>query len=209
MLTIEYEGTNYCGWQFQKNVISVQETIEIAIQKITGCKPNLNGSGRTDKGVHALGQVANFFTESKITGEKFAFALNAVLPRDIVIKASREVEMDFHARYNAKSKQYSYLILNSRHPTALYRNLAYHISYCDRLNIKQMHSASQHFLGTHDFSGFMATGNMVRIISGTILFAGIGKIDPNGIPMTIATMDRTKVGKTLPAHGLYLEKVLY
>ncbi|MDF2839935.1 MAG: tRNA pseudouridine synthase [Clostridia bacterium] len=242
MLIIEYEGTNYCGWQSQKNVISIQETIEAALEKITGSRPIIYGSGRTDKGVHALGQTANFFTESKIHAEKFAFALNAVLPRDIVIKTSYEVDMNFHARYHAKSKKYTYLILNSRQPTALYRNLAYHVSYCDKLNIDEMRRASQHFLGTHDFTAFMATGssirstvrtiydiniiededfikltyhgngflyNMVRIISGTILFAAIGKIDSNEIPKTIATKDRTKVGKTLPAHGLYLEKVLY
>lgn len=241
-LIIEYEGTNYCGWQSQKNANSIQETIQDAIEKITGSRPNLNGSGRTDAGVHAYGQVANFFTESRIPGEKFAFALNAVLPKDIVIKASYEAEMDFHARYSAKGKQYSYLLLNSKQPTAIYRNLAYHISYCDKLNIEQLEIASQHFIGTHDFSGFMATGssikstvrtiydinviqnedlikityygngflyNMVRILSGTLLYASIGKINPLDIPEMIMSKDRSKVGITLPAHGLYLEKVLY
>ncbi|OGO77819.1 MAG: tRNA pseudouridine(38-40) synthase TruA [Clostridiales bacterium GWB2_37_7] len=241
-LIIEYDGTNYRGWQSQKNVSSIQETIQKAIEKITGSKPNLNGSGRTDAGVHAFGQVANFFTESKIPADRFTFALNAVLPKDIVIKASSEAEMDFHARYSAVGKRYSYLMLNSKQPTALYRNLAYHISYCDKLNIDQMRIASKYFVGTHDFSGFMATGssvkdtirtiydikitqnediikltyhgngflyNMVRIISGTLLYAGIGKIDSNELSDIIDSKDRTKAGLTLPAHGLYLEKVLY
>lgn len=241
-LIIEYEGTNYCGWQSQKNANSIQETIQDAIEKITGSRPNLNGSGRTDAGVHAYGQVANFLTESRIPEEKFAFALNTVLPKDIVIKASQEVETDFHARYSAKGKQYSYLLLNSKQPSAICRNLAYHVSYCDKLNIEQLKIASQHFTGTHDFSGFMATGssikstvrtiydikvtqnedlikltyygngflyNMVRILSGTLLYAGIGKINPMDIPEMIISKNRSKAGITLPAHGLYLEKVLY
>lgn len=241
-LIIEYEGTNYCGWQSQKNACSIQETIQNAIEKITGSRSNLTGSGRTDAGVHAKGQVANFLTDSKIPAERFAFALNSVLPRDIVIKNSSEVEMEFHARYSTVGKKYSYLLLNSKQPTALYRNLAYHVSYCDKLDLEQMYVASQHFVGTHDFAGFMSTGssikgtvrtiyeinivqeddlikliyhgngflyNMVRIISGTLLYAGIGKIHSNEIPKVIASKDRTKAGITLPAHGLYLEKVLY
>jgi tRNA pseudouridine38-40 synthase len=242
MLTIEYDGTNYCGWQSQKNTNSIQETIQIAIQKITGSMPKLNGSGRTDAGVHAYGQTANFVTESKVPAEKFAYALNAVLPRDIVIKASCEVDMNFHARYSAVGKEYSYLILNSKQPTALYRNLAYQVSYCEKLNINEMQVAGQKFVGTYDFSGFMSTGssikntirtiheikivqnedfikltyrgngflyNMVRIISGTILYAGVGKIDSKDILEIIASKNRTKAGITLPAYGLYLEKVLY
>jgi tRNA pseudouridine38-40 synthase len=241
-LVIEYEGTNYCGWQIQKNVNSIQETIQKAIERITGSMPNLNGSGRTDAGVHALGQVANFETESKIPAERFAFALNAVLPKDIVIKASSEAETDFHARYSAIGKQYSYLILNSKQPTALYRNLAYHVSYCEKLDINELITASKGFLGTHDFYGFMSTGssikdttrtiydidatqngefikltfkgngflyNMVRIMSGTLLYTGIGKIKANQISEIITAKDRTKAGITLPAHGLYLDKVLY
>ncbi|MDF2891813.1 MAG: tRNA pseudouridine synthase [Clostridia bacterium] len=241
-LIIEYDGTNYCGWQTQKNANSIQETIQRAIEKITGTTPNLNGSGRTDAGVHALGQVANFMTESKIPAERFAYALNAVLPKDIIIKASSEADIDFHARYSAKGKQYSYLLLNSKQPTALYRTLAYHVSYGDKLDINEMVAASKGFVGTHDFYGFMSTGssikdttktiydikieqkddfikltyngngflyNMVRIISGTLLYAGIGRIDANQIFEIIASKDRTRAGITLPAHGLYLEKVFY
>ena len=241
-LIIEYDGTGYRGWQMQKNVNSVQETIQQAIGKITGSIPSLSGSGRTDAGVHALGQVANFMTESEIPAERFAYALNTVLPRDIVIKASVEADMDFHARYSAIGKQYSYLILNNKQPTALYRNLAYHVNYCEKLNINEMLEASKGFIGTHNFYAFMSAGssvknstrtifdikitqnedfikltyngngflyNMVRIISGTILYAGIGKITANQISEIIASKDRTKAGITLPAYGLYLEKVFY
>lgn len=239
-LIIEYDGTNYCGWQSQKNANSIQETIQTAIEKITCNRPNLYGSGRTDKGVHAFGQTANFYTESKIPAEKFAYNLNSVLPKDIVIKDAKEVDLDFHARYNAVGKEYSYLILNSKHPSALYRNQAYHVSY--RLNISEMLLASQEFVGTHDFSGFMAKGssikdairtideikitqdgeflkftfrgngflyNMIRIISGTLLFAGVGKINASDISGIIHSKNRRMAGVTLPAHGLYLEKVLY
>ncbi|MDF2592857.1 MAG: tRNA pseudouridine synthase [Clostridia bacterium] len=241
-LIIEYDGTNYCGWQSQKNANSIQETIQTAIEKITGSRPNLYGSGRTDKGVHAFGQTANFFIESKVNAEKFAYNLNSVLPKDIVIKTSCEVDMDFHARYSAVGKEYSYLILNSKQPSALYRNLAYHINYCEKLNVNEMIVASQAFMGTHDFRGFMAKGssikdtirtieevkitqdgdflkltfrgngflyNMVRIISGTLLFVGVGKINSKDISNIIESKNRLRAGMTLPAHGLYLEKVLY
>lgn len=241
-LVIEYEGTNYCGWQAQKNAMSIQEAIQDAIEKITGGRPELHGSGRTDAGVHALGQVANFFTESRIPEERFAFAFNAVLPQDIVIKSSCEVKMDFHSRFSAKGKQYSYLLLNSRHPTAIYRNLSHHVPYCEKLDISKMETAAKYLTGTHDFAGFMSQGssikdtvrtiynikiecdgefiklifngngflyNMVRILSGTLLYAGIGKINVDAIPDIIESKDRKQAGITLPPQGLYLEKVFY
>lgn len=242
VLVIEYDGTDYCGWQRQKHGKSIQETIQEAIEKITGSRPEVIGSGRTDAGVHAKALTANFHTESKLSGERFAFALNAMLPRDIVIKSSREAEAEFHSRYHALGKRYSYLMLNSRQPTAIYRNQAFHVSYCDKLDIDKMVAASQCFVGTHDFAGFMSSGssvkdtvrtiysiqvttegefikityegngflyNMIRILSGTLLYVGIGKIKLEDIPDILASKDRTRAGKTLPPHGLYLEKVIY
>ena len=241
-LVIEYDGTNYCGWQTQKHANSIQETIQDAIEKITGQRPNLHGSGRTDAGVHALGQVANFLIDSKIAAERFAFALNAVLPEDSVVKSSREMDLDFHARFSAKGKQYSYHIINSRQPSAIYRKFSHYVNYCEKLNIDEMKAACQHLKGTHDFEAFMAQGspvkdtvrtiydirldqqgelikltyngngflyNMVRILSGTILYCGIGKLSAKDIPDILASKDRTRAGKTLPPQGLYLEKVLY
>ena len=241
-LIIEYDGTNYSGWQAQKNASSIQQTIQDAIEKITGCRPELHGSGRTDAGVHARGQVANFLIDSKIKAERFAFALNAVLPEDIVIKSSCEMDMDFHARFSAVGKQYSYHIINSRQRTALHRHYAHYVNYCEKLDLSEMRMACGHLIGTHDFEAFMAQGssikdtvrtiydiklvqdedlikliyhgngflyNMVRILSGTILYCGIGKINTKDIPAIIASKDRTSAGITLPPHGLYLEKVFY
>ena len=227
-LVIEYDGTNYCGWQTQKHDSSIQETLQDAIEKITGCRPNLNGSGRTDAGVHALGQVANFLIDSKIPAERFAFALNAVLPEDIVVKSSEEADEAFHARFSAVGKQYSYHIINSRQPSAIHRKYAHYVNYCEKLNIDEMQKACSHLTGIHDFAAFMAQGSKVkdttrtiyeikltqdgdlmRILSGTILYCGIGKLAAEDVPEIILTKDRTRAGITLPPHGLYLEKVFY
>ncbi len=112
-LTIEYDGTNYVGWQKQINGIGIQTKIEEAIFNTTNERVNLTGSGRTDSGVHARGQVANFRTNSSIPGEKFKDALNIKLPWDIAIVESEEVDLDFHSRYDAVAKEYSYLIYNN------------------------------------------------------------------------------------------------
>lgn len=241
-LIIEYDGTNYCGWQVQENGPSIQAEVEKALFNLTGERIRINGSGRTDAGVHARGQVANFFTVSTIPQEKFVYALNGLLPRDIVIKDSREVPLDFHARYCAIGKKYSYLINNSKFPSALLRNYAYHITYCERLDIDRIEKAASAFIGTYDFSGFMSTGTkvydtvrtiyelsiekekdlirfnykgngflykMVRIITGTLLYAGIGKIDTDDIKGIIMSGNRDRAGLTAPACGLYLEEVYY
>ena len=159
-LIIEYEGTAYHGWQSQKNATTVQGTIEKAIEDLTGDEIPLIGSGRTDFGVHALGQVANFKTVSGIPGDRFSYALNRLLPRDIVIKDSCKVDWDFHSRFCARGKSYRYMIYNSKFPSALLRNRACHISY--DLNIEAMGKAALSFIGTHDFSAFKATGSSVK-----------------------------------------------
>jgi len=238
--TIEYDGTNYHGWQSQINAVAVQDVITDAIKKLTGEDCNLIGAGRTDVGVHALGQVANFVTESRIPAERFSYALNSILPEDIVIKKSEEANPDFHSRYSAKGKKYRYLIYNSIHPSALLRNRVYHVSF--NLDFDSMQKASDFFLGMHDFSAFKASGssvktsertitgvhlaksediitfeiegdgflyNMVRIIAGTLVEVGAGKIQPEAIPEIIKSRDRNKAGKTAPAHGLYLIEVYY
>lgn len=241
-LIIEYDGTNYSGWQVQENAPSIQEAVEKALNAVTGEKIRINGSGRTDAGVHARGQAANFTTESSIPGEKFAYALNNKLPNDIVIKDSIEVPIDFHARFSASGKKYSYLIYNSKFPSPLLRNYAYHVNYCERLDISRIEKAARAFVGTHDFYGFMAAGskvkdtvrtiyelsaeqekellrlnfkgsgflyNMVRIITGTLIYAGIGRINPDEIKEIIESRDRVRAGITVPACGLYLEEVYY
>lgn len=241
-IIIEYEGTNYSGWQIQKNASSIQEEIQKAILKITRENVNLIGAGRTDAGVHARGQVANFNTLSSIPEDRFAWALNSVLKDDIVIKNAHEAPMEFHSRYDAKSKIYSYTIHRGMFPPAIMRRYAYHLKYGRMLDLKKVKRAADYFVGTHDFKGFMASGssvsdtvrtiysieiieegdflkifyhgngflyNMVRIITGTILFAGVDKIDPDCIPSIIKKRERNLAGVTVPAHGLCLENIYY
>ena len=135
-LVIEYDGTAYCGWQRQKNDPTIQEAIETAISNMTHQRITLNGSGRTDAGVHAYGQVANFCCETRLTADVFLKGLNGLLPDDIVIRACEPVSETFHARYDAKSKTYRYRILNQAIPAALYRQYAWHIK--KTLNMESM-----------------------------------------------------------------------
>jgi tRNA pseudouridine38-40 synthase len=155
-LTIEYDGTNYSGWQIQKNSErSIQKILLECIFKITGEKVKLISSGRTDRGVHALRQVANFKTESRMDGSIWKNALTASLPRDIRVIESEEVEPDFHSRYDAKSRIYSYIILNQESPSVFLRNYVYHIFF--PLDLEDMKRASLTLLGEHDFSSFRAS----------------------------------------------------
>lgn len=165
-LIIEYDGTDYHGWQIQKNAKTVQGVLVNAIERLTREEITLNGSGRTDSKVHAYGQVANFKTNSNIPAEKFAHALNRILPEDIVVKKSEEVDMDFHARFNAQAKTYRYLIYNSKMPSPLLRNRAWYVSY--PLNFEDMKRAADFFIGTHDFSAFRASGSDVECSIRTI-----------------------------------------
>lgn len=275
-LTIEYDGTAYHGWQSQINAITVQDIVTAAVHKLTGESCSLTGSSRTDTGVHALGYIVNFHTESNIPADKFAFALNTKLPGDVVVKKSEEVSTDFHSRFSAKGKKYCYLIHQSVFPSALLRHRAYHVYY--PLDVEAMNRAAGYFIGTHDFYAFSAAGgsvkttvrtisqatvqkvspwhagseaqnwmptgteqsklkeasletqvagsrksellefsvtgngflyNMVRIIAGTLVEVGIGKLKPEDIPGIISGLDRKKAGRTAPAHGLYLMEVYY
>ena len=239
-LEIEYDGKDFNGWQKQPTKLNIQGEIERAIEIVTGEKVELIASGRTDAGVHSLGQIANFKTDSKLPIEKFPVALNSKLKKSIRIQKAEEMDERFHSRYNCKQKTYRYIINNSKEGSAIYRNLEYHIPV--KLNIKDMKKAIKYFEGEHDFKGFKASGtsskssvrkiykaeikedeqriiieltgngflyNMVRIIAGTIVDVGLGKIKPDEIPEIIKSRDRTRAGKTLPPYGLYLVKVNY
>ena len=239
-LIIEYDGKGFNGWQKQPNKLNIQGEIERAIEEITGEKVNLIASGRTDAGVHSLGQTANFQTQSHIPIEKFAKAINSKLKKSIVVKSAEEVDEHFHSRYSVKSKTYRYIINNSENGTAIYRGLEYHMPI--KLDHEKMNEAIKFFIGEHDFKAFKASGtsskssirkildasvrkegeriiieitgtgflyNMVRIISGTLVEIGQGKLKPEDIKEIINSQDRTKAGKTLPPHGLYLVKVEY
>jgi tRNA pseudouridine38-40 synthase len=219
----------------------VQETIEKALSKLLKSKVGVVGCSRTDVGVHAYGQVAHFLTDSSIPGDKFSYAINNLLPTDIVIKKSEEVKEDFHARYSSKGKKYRYLIYNGAHASAIMRNRTYHVR--PELKFEEMQKAAKYFEGRHDFAAFQATGgqvrstvreiysidvlkkednlisievsgngflyNMVRIIAGTLIYVGIGKIKADEIPQVIESQDRTRAGKTAPAEGLYLMEIYY
>ena len=239
-LLIEYEGTNYSGWQTQLGVRTIQETIEGAIKKQIGERVNLIGSGRTDKGVHARGQVANFRTNSLIPGERYKLLLKYHLPYDITIMDSEEVHMNFHSRYDATRKIYKYIVFNGDLASALYRNFSYYVPY--KLDMDRMIKASKYLLGDQDFASFMVAGtkvhttirtiynieifrsgdfiefhidgnsflrNMVRIIVGTLINIGRGKIDLDQMSSIILAKNRKEAGPTAPPQGLFLEKVFY
>ena len=165
-LTIEYDGTNYLGWQKQKIGNTIQNTIEEGIKTLTNEDVEVIGSSRTDAGVHAKGFVANFKTISKIPADKYREAINHKLPDDIVIIKSEEVDDCFHSRYNAKGKTYSYSIINRDIPCAINRNYLYHIK--KKLDVASMKEACQYFIGTHDFTSFKTSGSSVKTSVRTI-----------------------------------------
>ena len=159
-LTIRYDGTNYSGWQSQKNGVAIQDVIEKAIAKITGSHSHLNGSGRTDAGVHALAQIANFKTRSKIPLKNLQMALNSCLPKDIVIYKAEEVPAKFDAQRSAKSKLYRYTIMNNDFMDPFLR---YHAAkYFFKLDIGRMKKAARSLVGTHDFRSFQAVDGVER-----------------------------------------------
>jgi tRNA pseudouridine(38-40) synthase len=157
-LIIEYDGTNYKGWQTQAHASSIQSTIESSIEKMTGGNIILIGAGRTDSGVHAKGQVANFHTHTKLSIDLLPLAINAHLPYDIAVKSAEEVPLDFNARRDAKAREYMYIINNRRSRTALKRLYSYQVPF--PLDIKAMKQAAGYFLGEHDFTGFMGAQRM-------------------------------------------------
>jgi tRNA pseudouridine38-40 synthase len=239
-LILEYDGSAYHGWQVQNNAITVQSVIQDAIFRITGEKCTVTGCGRTDAGVHARAYVCNFKTESKIPAERLSYALNSVLPNDIVCKGSSQASLEFDAKRSAVSKRYTYLIYNSEFPNVFLQNRAWHFKY--PLDVEAMSLGAKCFEGEHDFIGFASSGftvkttvrtvykaevkkendiiavdisgngflyNMVRIIAGTLVFCGSGKINRHDLPEIIASKDRTRAGITAPACGLYLSEVTY
>lgn len=240
-LTIEYDGKEFNGWQKQPNKLNIQGNLEKVISDLTKEEIEIIGSGRTDAGVHALGQVANFKTNSNIPIEKFAIAINSRIKQSIRIKKAEEVDEKFHSRLSCKRKTYRYVINNSNCESAIYRNLETYIPF--KLDIEKMQEAAKLFEGEHDFKAFKASGtsskssvrkiykaevtkqnnnriyieltsngflyNMVRIIAGTLVEVGEGKITPESITEIIDSKNREKAGKTLPARGLFLLKVEY
>lgn len=237
---IAYDGTDYVGWQTQNNGIAVQEVIEKAIYEVTGQRTSLQGSGRTDSGVHARAQVAHFDTDVRMAADKFAIALNTHLPADIRVLYSEETTPEFHARFSAKEKQYRYFVQTGAHADVFTRKYALH-AYMP-LDLDVMNEAAALVVGTHDFSAFMSTGrevetairtvslsqwekqgkflvysvqgngflyNMVRILVGTMLGMGSGRIPVDSMAKALSSLSRRDAGPTAPAHGLVLWRVKY
>lgn len=239
-LTLSYKGSQYHGWQIQKNALTIQEILTKTVAKITGEDIGIIGCSRTDTGVHALKYVCNFKSNTSIPTEKIPIALNTALPQDIRINQCKIVQDDFHARFSPISKTYIYKAYTSKIANPFLIDFAYHFPY--EVDVTHMRQAAEFFVGTHDFSAFMSTGssqkttvrtvtnlsvsqkgenieftitadgylyNMVRIIAGTLLYTGIGKIYYNDIPKIIHSGDRRQSGITAGAMGLYLAKVDY
>ncbi len=240
LLTVSYDGTNYCGWQRQQNGPSVQQTLEETLEKLLRQPVRVTGASRTDAGVHALGQRAHLDAVTNIPAEKMPFALNTMLPGDIRVLHGLTVPDSLHARFSVSGKTYQYRIHNSPHASALYRNLSAHVPV--RLDDRRMDEAARVLLGTHDFAAFAAAGgsakttvrtiteirverrgedifltvsgnaflyNMVRIIAGTLIDIGHGKLPSGAMQKALDTGDRLQLGVTAPPQGLTLVEVRY
>jgi len=239
-LKLMYNGTAYHGWQVQKTVSSVCETMEKGLSKVCGGNVKLVGCGRTDAGVHAEQYIANFHTESRIPVERLPFAINTHTPEDIVVREALEVADDFNAILSCQKKEYTYRIYNSRLGNAFYVDRAWF--YPKHLDEAVMQRAADQFVGTHDFRAVRSVGtetkttvrtvhycrvsrsgdllelkvcadgflyNMVRAITGTVLYAAEGKLTPEDIPEILASGDRSLAGPTVPPGGLYMTRLWY
>lgn len=249
LLTIAYDGHDFSGWQRQQNQRTVQGEIEKALSRLCNMPIEINGTSRTDAGVHALGQRASFSGDFAIPTANIPRALNNILASngkvystvgDIKILAAEDVPMNFHPRYNCIGKKYRY-IFRCAEPDVFRKNYAYQIN--EKPDFALMQEAAKHIVGTHDFACFQAAGgtprkttvrtvhslelaktgdeiimeitgdgflyNMVRIIAGTLLDVGRGRIDPTEISSVIKSGNRQKAGHTAPACGLYLVEIYF
>jgi tRNA pseudouridine38-40 synthase len=237
-LEIEYDGTDFHGWQIQPDLRTVQGEIQNKLKTILGEKVNLVSAGRTDVGVHALGQVANFKTASGLDRNSIINGLNGLLPEDVVIKKIEEVDVDFNSRYDAKSRLYKYRIHSGK--TAILRNYVWEVFYS--LDLEDILEATQKTEGRHDFSSFCVAESvkddnicqvfsanweksghelvfkiegdrflhtMVRSLVGTLVEVGRKYFSVSDFVTIMEAKDRKKAGPTAPACGLYLMQVKY
>lgn len=237
-LTISYDGSSFFGFQIQPNVPTIQGALETALAEITKENVEVIGAGRTDAGVHAINQVVNFRTNSKIPLEKLPTALNSLLPDSIVVKNAEEVPSDFHARFSAKSRSYLYLIYNTPFPLPFLRNYAWHLR--ERPNIEKIISIIDIFKGEKDFISFSKSDGertireiydisiferypfivfymrangflrgMVRLIVKVLIDAGYGLLDKEEIEFILNAKRRGLIKGIAPPYGLYLYKIEY
>jgi tRNA pseudouridine38-40 synthase len=239
-LTVEYDGTPYKGWQRQPGNETIQGTLEAKLSDMCGHQVSLLVAGRTDAGVHALGQVCCFHTSAKHTPSEFKRILNQLLPHSIRVVGAAKVPARFHATYQAHAKIYRYIIRNTPDYTVFDRSFYHHVRM--PLDVSAMRRAAKHFVGTKDFSSFRGPSGrerdpmrtlydvkvikkgpwvylefrgksflhqMVRILSGTLVYVGLGKIQHSDLPAIFESKDRKRGGPTLPPNGLFLVKVFY
>ncbi len=236
-LNLEYDGTDFQGWQKQPGARTVQGTLETAIQIVCRHPVETVGCARTDAGVHALGYVAGFRTESDLPASRLSLALNGCLPEDVAIVRAEEVPDDFHARFSARSRRYVYRITEA--PTAVWRRYAFHSHHA--LDVDRMSLAGAQLLGEHDFTSFTPVTNeagkvcrvidllvaregshitiaveatrfvhhMVRVIAGTLMEVGRGRMEPEQVGEALRKKDRREAGPTAAALGLTLWRVRY
>ncbi len=242
LLYLSYDGTGYSGFQIQENAPTVQAALERALQIIYKQPVRITGAGRTDAGVHALGQAATYKAPFAIERRNLPSAINTLLPSDIVVTGAEAVDSHFHVRYDARRKIYSYTIDRAPQPQVLKRLYSWHLP--DRLDLKMMSHAAALFEGTHDFKLFQVSGSgvidtkrslfrvklenkkreqllfitfegsgflyrMVRLITGSPVRVGLGKLDLAAIDEALKGKDAFAAGPTAPAAGLCLEKIFY
>ena len=237
-LLIQYDGTNYAGWQIQNNAVTIQQKIVDAIKIITREEINLIGSGRTDTGVHALGQVANFKTDNLLETGRFQYSLNSILPPDIAVLKTELVDEKFHSRFDAVKRSYIYLISKIKSP--FYKNYSYYLRH--EQNCILLNNLSKSLTGEHNFTSFARKNTetknkickvynihwrennnlvvfkieadrflhgMVRTIVGTLLNAVKKNYDESYLLDVLNSKDREAAGEAVPAKGLSLFKVKY
>jgi tRNA pseudouridine38-40 synthase len=237
-LRIEYDGSDFHGWQKQPGLRTVQGLLEDAVATIFRKRVSVNGAGRTDAGVHAIGQVCNFVVDTDRTAEQVGRSMAGYLPEDIKVRQAEEVDIDFHARFNAISRRYVYYLRTE--PTAIGRRFAYVVTY--PLDIDAVRAAAAALIGEKDFASFTPTRSsdvptvcdvreilierkeevisimiyadhflhhMVRVIVGTLIEVGRGRIAPEHMDRILCKKDRTAAGPTIPPNGLFLVEVEY
>lgn len=235
---IEYDGTDFCGWQKQPKVRTVEGEIIKALSGLLGTEPEMIAAGRTDSGVHALGQVANFSCISSLPAGEIMNAVNAILPPDVRITGSAEVALSFNARFDARERTYAYEL--TRRPTSIWRRHKWFVKY--QIDVEAMSRAITSAVGRHDFTAYTTkdedrsplislnaasvTGGekggicvrlsadrflrrMVRIMTGTLVEVGRGKLEAGDFCDILATRDRQRAGPCAPPQGLYLVGVEY
>lgn len=236
-LTLAYKGTDFSGWQVQKNAPSIQTAVQNAVERVFGTRLDVTGCSRTDSGVHALGYVCHIVSEKRIDVEKIPLALNMHLPRDISVIQAIEVEKDFHARYSALGKEYVYLIRNSRIRSPFDAGLSY--QYPFETDANALHAVGSAYVGKHDFGAFMSAGSKITDTVRTVYYFNVSRegdvlritVGANGflynmvrimvgtllkaykgdcdIEKALSTACRQDAGPTAPACGLYLNRVFY